>query len=95
MPSLTPSNRHYLIKYEMLNTITHALGALAAIIGATLLLVKAWQHHLSSLTLTALSIYAISMIGFLLASTLFHALVFTKAGKLFQFLIIPVFTSLF
>ncbi len=85
MPSLTPSNRHYLIKYEMLNTITHALGALAAIIGAILLLVKAWQQHLSSLTLTALSIYAISMIGFLLASTLFHALVFTKAGKLFQF----------
>ncbi|WP_257607379.1 PAQR family membrane homeostasis protein TrhA [Weissella sagaensis] len=86
MPTLTKENRRYLITYETLNAITHGLGVIAAIVGATLLIVNSVQHGFSTFTIVALSIYALSIISFLLASTLFHALIFTKAGKIFQFL---------
>lgn len=86
MPTLTKENRRYLITYETLNAITHGLGVIAAIVGATLLIVNSIQHDFSTFTIVALAIYALSMISFLLASTLFHALIFTKAGKVFQFL---------
>ena len=86
MPTLTNENRRYLITYETLNAVTHGIGVLAAIVGATLLMVNSVQHHFSAFTIVALAIYATSIISFLLASTLFHALIFTKAGKIFQFL---------
>lgn len=86
MPSLTQENRRYLITYETLNAVTHGIGVVAAIVGTTVLITKGIQQHFSAFTLTALSIYAGSMILFLLASTLFHSLIFTKAGKFFQFL---------
>lgn len=86
MPTLTNENRRYLITYETLNAVTHGIGVLAAIVGATLLMINSVQHHFSAFTIVALAIYATSIISFLLASTLFHALIFTKAGKIFQFL---------
>ncbi|MGK4145203.1 hemolysin III family protein [Weissella paramesenteroides] len=86
MPTLTKENRRYLITYETLNAVTHGIGVIAAIIGATLLIINSVQHNFSTFTIVALTIYAISIISFLLASTLFHALIFTKAGKIFQFL---------
>ena len=86
MPILTKENRKYLITYETLNAVTHGLGVLAAVVGATLLLWESMHANFNWFTMAALWIYAISIITFLLASTLFHALVFTKAGKIFQFL---------
>src|SRR5699024_3349736 len=86
MPTLTNENRRYLITYETLNAVTHGIGVLAAIVGATLLMVNSVQHHFSAFTIVALAIYATSIISFLLASTLFHALIVTIAGKIFQFL---------
>lgn len=86
MPTLTNENRRYLITYETLNAVTHGLGVVAAIIGATILIVNSIKHAFSSFAIIALSIYALSIISFLLASTLFHALIFTKAGKILQFL---------
>lgn len=86
MPVLTNENRRYLITYETLNAVTHGLGVLAAVVGATLLLWESMHADFDGFTMAALWIYAVSIITFLLASTLFHALVFTKAGKVFQFL---------
>lgn len=86
MPILTKENRKYLITYETLNAVTHGLGVLAAVVGATLLLWESMHANFNWFTMAALWIYAISIITFLLASTLFHALVFTKAGKIFQFI---------
>jgi hemolysin III len=78
-------NRRYWITYETLNSVTHGLGVIAAVGGAILLLTKAVATQVSAFTLTALIIYATSIVTFLLASTLFHALIWTRAGKIFQF----------
>lgn len=78
-------NKTYQIVYEVLNSVTHGLGVLLAVVGATIMLWLAAQHHLGAFKITALSLYVASIITFLLASTLFHALVFTRAKKLFQF----------
>lgn len=80
------SSRTYQIIYEILNSVTHGLGALVAVSAATLMLALAVITKQSPLTITALSIYSASIIIFLLASTLFHALIFTRAVKIFQFL---------
>lgn len=80
------SSRTYQIVYEILNSLTHGIGTLVAVSAATLMLVLAVIMHKSPLTITALSLYSASIITFLLASTLFHALVFTRASKIFQFL---------
>jgi hemolysin III len=79
------THRRYWITYETLNSVTHGVGVMAATVGAAVMLTKGFEAHFSWYTMLALTIYAASIITFLLASTLFHALVFTRAGKLFQF----------
>ena len=64
MPTLTNENRRYLITYETLNAVTHGIGVLAAIVGATLLMINSVQHHFSAFTIVALAIYATSIISF-------------------------------
>ncbi|WEV54490.1 hemolysin III family protein [Leuconostocaceae bacterium ESL0723] len=79
-------SRKYQITYEVLNTVTHGLGFVLAILAGIFLLVHIAEQDPSPLELTAILIYIISISLFLLASTLFHALVFTRAAKVFQFL---------
>ncbi|GAO99122.1 PAQR family membrane homeostasis protein TrhA [Fructobacillus ficulneus] len=76
----------YQIVYEVLNAVTHGLGFVLALIAAGFLIVKMSKGHVTGTAITAVSIYLASVSLFLLASTLFHALVFTRAAKLFQFM---------
>lgn len=79
-------SKTYQIVYEVLNASTHGIGfLLAAIAGIALLFHIYHEGPVSSLELGAVVIYIISIATFLLASTLFHALIFTRAAKLFQF----------
>ncbi|MCX6728713.1 MAG: hemolysin III family protein [Candidatus Saccharibacteria bacterium] len=66
---------------EIFNSITHGLGAIAAIVGLVLgviLMVSSISFKVGFI------IYASSLIILMLSSTLYHALAFTKANKVFQ-----------
>ncbi|MDR3190310.1 MAG: hemolysin III family protein [Lactobacillaceae bacterium] len=78
-------SKRYLITFEVLNAVTHGLGVIGAIIAAVFLIHQSLLHHFSGYAMWALGIYIFGIISFLLASTLFHSLIFTKAAKLFQF----------
>ncbi|MFC4770644.1 PAQR family membrane homeostasis protein TrhA [Enterococcus hermanniensis] len=73
-------SRKYLITNEVLNAVTHGVGALLSIVGIVLLLQKADSrlHYISFV------IYGVSLLMLFLASTLYHSLIFTKANKVFQ-----------
>lgn len=67
---------------EIANAITHGIGVLLAIAGLVVLVVKAaavgpWQ-------VVAYSIFGASMIFLYLASTLYHALSFTRVSRIFE-----------
>ncbi|CAH1856813.1 PAQR family membrane homeostasis protein TrhA [Convivina intestini] len=78
-------SKKYQIVYEVLNATTHGIGFILAVLGSIFLLLHVYRQPVSGLELTAILIYIISVSLFLLASTLFHSLVFTRAAKLFQF----------
>lgn len=78
-------SRRFQIVYEVLNAVTHGFGFILAVIAGVMLMIHVLSKPVTALTLTAVIIY-ISTVGFfLLASTLFHSLVFTRAAKIFQF----------
>ncbi|GAP03311.1 hemolysin III-like protein [Fructobacillus pseudoficulneus] len=76
----------YQIVYEVLNAVTHGVGFILAIIASVFLALKIAQGPVTGLEIAAVSIYLSSVSLFLLASTLFHSLIFTKAAKVFQFM---------
>ena len=63
----------YPLGEEIANAITHGLGAAAAIVATTLLLVKG-VPTLSGWHLAGVAVYGASMITLFLASTLYHAI---------------------
>jgi hemolysin III len=68
---------------EIFNSITHGLGAAAGITGLVLgIIMLARPVSLK----VGFIIYAASLIILMLTSTLYHALTFTKAKKVFRFL---------
>ncbi|MFT8917208.1 MAG: hemolysin III family protein [Oenococcus sp.] len=70
---------------EIFNSITHGLGLIAAIVGIIFLFIKVIDKgYTSAVALTAFIIYAVCLIIFLLNSTLFHALIFTRVAWVFQ-----------
>ena len=76
----------YTIVYEVLNAATHGVGFCLALVASVFLIQKVSSQSPSPLTIAAVTIYILSILLFLLASTLFHSLVFTKAAKVFQFM---------
>ena len=60
---------------EPFNSLSHLLGAILGLIGLVLLLVKGNSLNGSTLTLTALSIFGISMILLYTASATYHAVI--------------------
>ncbi len=64
------------------SAITHGVGALLAILGTALLLVKSTLLGLDSWHIVSFVIYGISMIGLYTASTLYHCLNAPVAGRL-------------
>lgn len=76
----------YTIVYEVLNAATHGVGFCLALVASVFLIQRVSSQSPSPLTIAAVTIYILSILLFLLASTLFHSLVFTKAAKVFQFM---------
>lgn len=70
---------------EILNSVTHGIGALLSIAALVLMVVKASRHgdgwHISSA-----AIYGSTLIILYLASTIFHAFMFTTARNFFNLL---------
>ncbi len=71
----------YSLSEEIMNAITHGIGAGLAIAGLVILLV--FGHH-DPLTIVTVSIFGATMIMLYLVSTLYHALGVNKAKKIFQ-----------
>ncbi|MHA5130739.1 hemolysin III family protein [Oenococcus oeni] len=85
MDSKKHSVKTFGIVEEIFNSITHGLGFAAAIIGIIFLFIRAADTgYTSAIDLTALIIYSVCLIIFLLNSTLFHALIFTRCAWIFQ-----------
>lgn len=78
-------SKTYQIVYEVLNAVTHGLGFIMAVIGGIALILHIFREPVSVLEVVAIAIYIGTVGFFLLASTLFHSLIFTKAAKVFQF----------
>jgi hemolysin III len=76
-------SRKYLILNEVLNAVTHGIGAGLSIAGLVLLLVKGARLG-SAVHVVSYAIYGATLVLLFLASTLFHSLIFTKAKKVFQ-----------
>ncbi|GEK27770.1 PAQR family membrane homeostasis protein TrhA [Furfurilactobacillus siliginis] len=76
-------SRTYRIVNEVFNAITHGIGFGLAIAGLVILIIRA-VHTESALRVVTFTIYGVILILFYLSSTLFHALVFTKAKHVFQ-----------
>ncbi|MCA9506942.1 MAG: hemolysin III family protein [Myxococcales bacterium] len=68
---------------EIANSIIHGIGALFSVVGTTVLLTLAIQKH-SALHLISYTIYGSSLIFLYTASTLYHALPFLTAKKIFK-----------
>lgn len=74
------TTRKYLITNEVLNAVTHGIGAILSIVALVFLLFKAETHT----QIATYAVYGGSMILLFLFSTLFHSLFFTRAQKVFQ-----------
>lgn len=70
---------------ELANSLSHAVGLLAALVGAPILIVQATRTGDSSFTV-GVSIFAATTFLVYLASTLYHALPVGKAKRLFRVL---------
>lgn len=76
-------SRKYMILNEVLNAVTHGIGAGLSIAGLVILLVKGAKMG-SAVHVVSYALYGSTLILLFLSSTLFHSLIFTKAKKVFQ-----------
>lgn len=73
-------NRAYSAVEEWLNSVSHGIGFVAAIVGLVFLLLRA-EHPLA---VTAAAVYGATLILMFLSSTLYHAISHTKAKGLLK-----------
>lgn len=64
------------------SAITHGTGALLAVLGIVLLLIRTWQLHGSAWHYVTFSIYGASMIMLYTASTLYHCVNTSVTGRI-------------
>lgn len=76
-------SKKYMILNEVLNAVTHGIGAGLSIAGLVILLVKGARLD-STVYVVSYAIYGSTLVLLFLASTLFHSLIFTRAKKVFQ-----------
>ncbi len=69
---------------ELVNVITHAIGAVLGIAGLSALMVGAWRHHDTWRTVS-FSIYGATLILLYLASVFYHGARSPRAKRLLQF----------
>lgn len=82
---MTEVSKKYQVTHEVLNAVTHGIGAGLSIAGLVLLIIKGAQIG-SAIHIVAYTIYGSTLTLMFLASTLFHSLIFTRAEKVFQVL---------
>ncbi len=70
---------------EIANSITHGMGALLSIVALSILVSLAVRKG-DSWRILGFSIYGSALILLYLSSTLYHSLIFTRAGRLFAIL---------
>ncbi len=70
---------------EIANSISHGIGAVAALVSAPVLIVAATQRG-DRRYLFAASVFAVTMVLLYLTSTIYHALPRTKAKRVFRLL---------
>lgn len=70
---------------ELANAVTHGLGVLLAVAGLVILLLRAGATG-DPWALVSYAVFGASMIFLYLASTLYHALSFTRASRVFEIL---------
>eukprot|EP00177_Eucheuma_denticulatum_P004958 GFKZ01009015.1.p1 GENE.GFKZ01009015.1~~GFKZ01009015.1.p1 ORF type:complete len:372 (-),score=31.07 GFKZ01009015.1:599-1714(-) len=58
---------------EVLNTVTHAIGAALAVFGGFFLTIRAYFHHLPVATVFSLATFALSLVTLLTSSAVYHA----------------------
>lgn len=80
--SLAPGERTTPVGEEIANAVSHGVGLLAAMVGAPVVVVAAFQRGGASGILGA-SVFAATMVLLYLASTLSHALPGNRARRLF------------
>ncbi|WP_251546719.1 PAQR family membrane homeostasis protein TrhA [Limosilactobacillus caecicola] len=78
-----PTDEHKDIFIEVMNAITHGIGALLSIAGLVLLIIMG-VHRGGALRIVSFTIMGSVMILFYLSSTLFHSLIYTRAKAVFQ-----------
>lgn len=79
----TKFSKKYHITAEVLNSVTHGIGVVLAIVGMIFLFMKAYDNQ-SIVEFIAYLIYGIGLFILYLSSTLYHSLTFTKARELFR-----------
>lgn len=75
--------KKYLVFVEVLNALTHGIGAILSLIGLVLLVLKASDKG-GTLSLVSYIIYGVSLFLLYLSSTLYHSFKFTKIQKIFR-----------
>lgn len=85
MKEETVYTKKYLVTNEVLNAVTHGVGAILSIIGMVLLIMKAANTG-TTLELVSYCIYGFSQFLLYLCSTLYHSFIFTRARKVFKIL---------
>ncbi len=70
---------NYNLKEELINSITHGIGALLSIFGLIILIIK--SSHISALTTITTSLYGSTLIILYTTSCIYHALSKNIAGK--------------
>jgi hemolysin III len=76
--------REQTVLEEIFNAITHGLGVFAAVAATVILIVVSIKNGRPASIVLANTIFGSTMIFLYLMSTLYHSLVFTKAGFVFQ-----------
>ncbi len=79
----TATISRYTLKEEILNSITHGLGAVLAICGTILMIVQSVNHNSTSALVNSL-IYGISLILLYTMSTMYHAITNTRAKEILR-----------
>lgn len=80
-----PGVRRQSVGEEILNAVTHGVGALLAVLGTVLLILRAKAYG-ELLNVVSVTIFGISMILLYLISCLYHALPYCKGKQVFQVL---------
>lgn len=83
MDTKNETQHHKNVLIEVGNAITHGIGAGLSIAGLVLLIIRA-VHTGSPMRIVTFTIYGSALILFYLSSTLFHALIFTRASHVFR-----------